>query len=86
MFAFEYSKLNEKAHGFKPFGVTTFPISHDNWKSYKILMVNHKSKNLIVQVCFPADIKENFAIVQDSKLNKSCDSQVIILIYVFVLD
>jgi len=80
MFAFEYSKNNEKAHGYKPFGVTPYQINQDNWKSYKILMVNKRSKNIILLVCFPADKKENFAIVQNILHNKSCDSQLNIII------
>jgi len=39
-------------------------------------MINDHHKNMIIQVCFPADKKENFAIVQKVANNKNCDSQV----------
>jgi hypothetical protein len=39
-------------------------------------MTSDKFKNLIVQVCFPTDQKENFAIVIDVSNNKSCESHV----------
>ncbi len=76
LFAYEYSKTHDKVNGYKPFGVTGFQINQENWKSYKILLVNDKSKNIVLQVCFPSDRKENFAIVQETKNNKNCDSQI----------
>lgn len=39
-------------------------------------MINDRHSSMIIQVCFPADKKENFAIVHNVANNKNCDSQV----------
>jgi hypothetical protein len=76
MFAYQFSKSYDKAKGLKPFGVTLNRIPEDNWKSYKVILVSEKAKNIVVEVCFPADKKENFAIVVESGNSNSCQNKV----------
>ena len=62
--------------------MSAFKVSQENWLSYKILLVNHKHKNRILQVCFPKNSQDNFAIVQDTEGNKNCEGQVILNILI----
>ncbi len=78
IFAHQFVDSNPKYKGkLKPFGVSKSHINQKNWKSYKVLLTgDHTAKNVVVQVCFPYDNKENFAIVLEAVNNKSCDSKV----------
>ena len=53
------------------------PLEEENWKGFKVLLAGEKtSKNVVLQVCYPYDSKENFAIVFESGYNKSCENKV----------
>lgn len=80
IFAHQFTRSNSKYNQLKPFGVSKTHLLQDNWKSYKVLLTgDHTSKNIVLQVCFPLDNKENFAIVLDTSANKSCDEKVLLL-------
>lgn len=51
-------------------------LDNNSWKGYKVLLTGEKSKNVVLQVCFPSDNKENFAVVLESGVNKSCQTKV----------
>jgi len=76
MFALQFSRSFPKAKGTKPFSVMVNSIPQDNWKSYKVMLVKDKSKNVIVEVCFPSDKKENFAVVVESGNNNNCQNKI----------
>lgn len=77
IYAHQYIKATPKIQNLKPFGVSRMHLEEESWKGYKVLLTGDKtSKSVVLQVCFPFDNKENFAIVLESGYNKSCEEKI----------